>query len=69
MIITIASESKTLESDYEMVKDAKVFYDKMLNWQQPELKAKIVVISEANHQTAFPTTAIQGLHWIYSNKR
>jgi predicted alpha/beta superfamily hydrolase len=62
-------ESKALESDYEMVKDAKAFYDKMLSWQQPGLKAKIVIIPEANHQTAFPTTAIQGLHWIYSNKQ
>jgi predicted alpha/beta superfamily hydrolase len=59
-------ESKALESHYDMVKDAKAFYEKMLNWQQPQLKVKIVVIAEANHQTAFPTTAIQGLYWIYS---
>jgi len=57
-------ETKDLESLYEMVNDAKRFYKKMLNWQQPNLKAKILIISEANHQTAFPTTAIQGLHWI-----
>jgi predicted alpha/beta superfamily hydrolase len=59
-------ESKALESHYDMVKYAKAFYEKMLNWQQPQLKVKIVVIAEANHQTAFPTTAIQGLYWIYS---
>ncbi|MBL4942640.1 MAG: alpha/beta hydrolase [Colwellia sp.] len=59
-------ESKALESSYEMVNDAKTFYKKMLAWQQPKLKAKILIIPEANHQTAFPTTAIQGLHWVYS---
>jgi len=59
-------ESKALESSYEMVGDAKAFYKKMLAWQQPKLKAKILIIAEANHETAFPTTAIQGLHWIYS---
>jgi len=57
-------ETKDLESLYEMVNDAKRFYQKMLNWQQPNLKTKILIISEANHQTAFPTTAIQGLHWV-----
>ena len=57
-------ESKDQESLYDMVNDAKRFYQKMLNWQQTNLKAKILIISEANHQTAFPTTAIQGLHWI-----
>lgn len=58
-------ESKVLESNYDMVKDAKAFYDKILDWQQVNLKAKIIIIPEANHQTAFPTTAIQGLYWIY----
>ena len=59
-------ETKALESSHDMVDDAKMFYEKMLAWQQPDLKAKIVVIPEANHQTAFPTTAIQGLHWALS---
>jgi hypothetical protein len=57
-------ESKEFESSYEMVNDAKLFYKKMLDWQQPNLKTKILIISEANQQTAFPTTPIQGLHWI-----
>jgi len=57
-------ETKNLESLYEMVNDAERFYKKMLNWQQPNLRAKMLIISQANHQTAFPTTAIQGLHWI-----
>jgi predicted alpha/beta superfamily hydrolase len=58
-------ESKALDSSHDMVKDAENFYEKILNWQQTHVKAKIVIIPEANHQTAFPTTVIQGLHWIY----
>lgn len=58
-------ESKTFDSSYEMVNDAKEFYAKILTWQQSTMKAKLIIIPEANHQTAFPTTAIQGLHWIY----
>ncbi len=57
-------ETKQLESSHEMVNDAKTFYTKILSWQQPNLKAKLYIIAEANHQTAFPTTAIQGLHWV-----
>jgi len=56
-------ETKALESRYEMVADAKMFHKKMLAWQQPNLKTKLFIIPQANHQTAFPTTAIQGLHW------
>ena len=57
-------ENKAQESSYEMVDDAKLFYEKMQAWQQPNLKMKMLIIPEANHQTAFPTTAIQGLHWL-----
>ena len=57
-------ESKNFESDYEMVNDAQLFYQKILSWQQENLKAKLIIIPEANHQTAFPTTAIQGLQWV-----
>jgi predicted alpha/beta superfamily hydrolase len=57
-------ETKALESSYDMVNDANSFYEKILAWQQPTIKAKLLIIPEANHQTAFPTTAIHGLHWI-----
>ncbi|WP_232056463.1 hypothetical protein [Pseudoalteromonas sp. A25] len=30
-----------------------------------KLEAKLLVIPEANHETASPTTAVQGLYWIY----
>ena len=58
-------ETKALESRYEMVEDARAFHRKLLAWQQPGLEAKLMVFAEANHETAFPATAIQGLHWIY----
>ncbi|KGJ98093.1 alpha/beta hydrolase [Thalassotalea sp. ND16A] len=58
-------ETKALESSYDMVNDARLFYQKLLAWQQPQLKVKMMVIPEANHQTAFPTTAIQGLYWVH----
>ena len=57
-------ESKKFESNYEMVNDAQLFYQKMQSWQQVKLKTKIMIIPQANHQTAFPTTAIQGLQWV-----
>ena len=55
---------KTLESNYFMVEDAQAMHSKMEAWQQPHLRTKLMIIPEANHQTAFPTTAIQGLHWV-----
>ncbi|GHF02377.1 alpha/beta hydrolase [Thalassotalea profundi] len=61
-----ALETTAFEGQHDMVGDAQAFYQSMLAWDQPNLKAKIIVIPEANHETAFPTTAIQGLHWIYS---
>lgn len=61
-------ETKALESNYEMVDDAKAFYQKLLAWQQPKLKVKMLVIPQANHQTAFPTTAIQGLYWVHQTQ-
>ncbi len=62
-------ESKALESSYEMVADAQRFYQTILSWQQEKLKAKILVIPDANHQTAFPTTAIQGLYWALAKDK
>jgi len=60
-------ESKTFDSSYEMVKDAEKFHRKMGLWQQSKLKTKLYMIPQANHQMAFPTTAIHGLHWVLKN--
>ncbi|WP_343818158.1 alpha/beta hydrolase [Colwellia asteriadis] len=58
-------ETIGLDSNYDMVGDSEKFYQQVLAWQQPKLNAKLLIIKEANHQTAFPTTVIQGLHWLY----
>lgn len=60
-------ESKTFGSRFEMVNDAKLFYNKMLAWRQENLNIKLTVIADADHSTAFPTTAIQGLKWVLGN--
>jgi len=60
-------ESKAFDSNYEMVKDAEKFHRKMGLWQQSKLKNKLYIIPQANHQMAFPTTAIHGLHWVLKN--
>jgi len=62
-------ETKALESTYDMVSDAEKFAKTLLSWQQPELTVKMMVIAQANHQTAFPTTAIQGLYWLHQSAK
>ena len=59
-------EFETIEfgAGYNMVGDAQMFYNKMLNWQPDNLNVKLMIIPEADHATAFPTTAIQGLKWV-----
>jgi hypothetical protein len=36
----------------------------MLGWPSDNLNIKLLVIPEADHGTAFPTSAIQGLKWV-----
>jgi predicted alpha/beta superfamily hydrolase len=62
-------ETIGLDSELTMVEDAKAFYARMQTWQQLDLTTKLLIIPDANHQTAFPTTAIQGLHWIHQAKQ
>ncbi|MDO6507746.1 alpha/beta hydrolase-fold protein [Colwellia sp. 4_MG-2023] len=59
-------ELETIEfgAGYNMVGDAKEFYKRMLNWQSDNLNVKLMIIPQADHATAFPTTAIQGLKWV-----
>lgn len=47
----------------DMVKEAQAFYDLMQQWSSRP-QTKLLIIPEADHQTAFPTTAIHGLQWI-----
>jgi len=55
-------------SEYDMVNDAKAFMKILDNIQPGIINSKLLIIPEADHYTAFPTTAIQGINWIYRIK-
>lgn len=51
--------------EHDMVKDTRNFYKQLNKRGYTGLNLKLLVIDEANHETAFPTTAIQGLYWLH----
>jgi predicted alpha/beta superfamily hydrolase len=51
-------------SQHDMVKGAKELELKISDLF-PNTKVKLLTIQGANHETAFPTTAIQGLYWLF----
>lgn len=60
--------NETLELDspkHDMVKGAKNLELKLSGELFPNTKVKLLTIQGANHETAFPTTAIQGLYWLF----
>ncbi len=54
--------------DHDMVKGAKALELKVSSEQFPNTKVKLLIIQEANHQTAFPTSATQGLYWLFKKQ-
>ena len=59
-------------SNFDMVGDAQQFKAMLdsINSQQntaSAINSKLLVIDEASHETAFPTSAIQGLYWIFNH--
>ena len=56
-------EMKGMDTRENMVTDAQRFYKEVLQ-QAPHIESKLYIIPEANHETAFPTTATQGLYQI-----
>lgn len=50
---------------FDMVEDARKFYRLLKAKEIPNLSLKLHVIESANHETAFPTSAIQGLWWLF----
>ena len=52
----------------DMVSGAKALAEKIEANEDPFIKLRFSIIDNATHATAFPTTAIQGLHWVYSKK-
>jgi predicted alpha/beta superfamily hydrolase len=60
-----ANETIELDSPrHDMVKGAKSLQLKLSGKLFPNTKVKLLTIQGANHETAFPTTAIQGLYWL-----
>tara|TARA_B110001450_G_scaffold249963_1_gene267987 strand:+ start:479 stop:1309 length:831 start_codon:yes stop_codon:yes gene_type:complete len=61
-----ANETIELDSpENDMVKGAKELELKISSGLFPNTKVKLLTIQGANHETAFPTTAIQGLYWLF----
>ena len=50
---------------HNMVAGAKQLRLKISSANFPHTKTKLLIIGEATHETAFPTTAIQGLYWLF----
>ncbi len=50
---------------HDMVNGAKKLESKLSEELFPNVKVKLITIPGANHETAFPTTAIQGLYWLF----
>jgi len=50
---------------HDMVKGAKNLELKISSELFPNTEVKFLAIQGANHETAFPTTAIQGLYWLF----
>lgn len=48
--------------------DSRRFHEQLKLRQFPNMKLELRVIESANHETAFPTTAIQGLWWLFNKK-
>ena len=66
-IFIAVGAKETIELDsprHDMVNGAKQLESKLSGELFPNVKVKFLAIEEANHETAFPTTAIQGLYWL-----
>lgn len=48
--------------------DAHRFYEKLKLRRLSNMTLELRIIESANHETAFPTTAIQGLWWLFNKK-
>ncbi|MBB1444173.1 alpha/beta hydrolase [Pseudoalteromonas sp. SG43-3] len=59
-------ETPAFGEGQNMVEGAKQLVQKIDALNSDNIQLKSVVIEGASHATAFPTTAIQGLDWVYS---
>jgi predicted alpha/beta superfamily hydrolase len=58
---------KTGETINDMVSGATRFHDILKEKKYKSLNLKLNIVSSANHEIAFPTSAIQGLYWLSNN--
>lgn len=64
-----ANETIELDSpQHDMVNGAKELESKLSGEMLPNVEVKLLTIQGANHETAFPTTAIQGLYWLFKKQ-
>ncbi|MCL1146958.1 alpha/beta hydrolase [Shewanella marinintestina] len=59
-------------SEFDMVGDAQRFSSLLSSLTQAQtgtLNSKILLINEAHHATAFATTAIHGMDWLFNTQR
>jgi hypothetical protein len=69
-IFIAVGANETLEIDspkHNMVEGAKKLELKLSGELFPNTEVKLLTIQGANHETAFPTTATQGLYWLFKN--
>ena len=65
-ILVGALETKNSKSTrHDMVVGALSFYKKLTGSKATKYNTELRVIPHANHETAFPTTAIQWLWWLF----
>lgn len=65
-----AEETLTRDSPkHDMVGDATRFHSRLKARNLDKLNLELRVIEHATHATAFPTTAVQGLWWLFNTKR
>jgi predicted alpha/beta superfamily hydrolase len=53
----------------DMVEGAQQLAQKITQQSERHINLKFKLIDEATHATAFPTTAIQGLNWLYGSRQ
>jgi predicted alpha/beta superfamily hydrolase len=62
-----ARETIALDSPaHDMVAGAQQLKLKISKTAFPNTEVKLLIIEGANHETAFPTTATQGLYWLFN---
>lgn len=62
-------ETPAFGEGQDMIAGAVQLRDKIAAYRSAEIEINFSIVSGASHATAFPTTAIQGLDWVYGIKR